>query len=125
MPRRHESGQSTVELALLLPVLVFLALVLVQVGSLASDNVRLWHAAREAARVGSVDDDPAAIRAAADRAGLSPISVRVEPDPQSRVQGEPLTVRVTYRPVARVAVLGRLLDGLDMSASATMRIEQP
>lgn len=121
----RESGQATIELALLLPVVVFLALVLVQIGLLASDNVRLWHAAREAARVGSVDDDPTAIRDAADRSGLSPISVRVEPVPQDRVQGEPLTVYVTYRPVTRVPLLGRLMGGLEMSATAAMRIEQP
>lgn len=122
---RTESGQATVELVLLLPVLVFLALVLVQIGLLASDNVRLWHAAREAARVGAVDDDPTAIRDAAERAGLAPISVRVEPIPQARVQGDPLTVYVTYRPVARMPLLGRLLGGVEMSAIATMRIEQP
>lgn len=125
MPGERESGQATIELALLLPVLVFLALVIVQMGLLASDNVRLWHAAREAARVGSVDDDPAAIQDAADSAGLSPISVRVEPVPQDRIQGEPLTVYVTYQPGARVPVLGRFMDGLEMSAAATMRIEQP
>jgi Flp pilus assembly protein TadG len=125
MSGERESGQATIELALLLPVLIFLALVLVQIGLLASDNVRLWHAAREAARVGSVDDDPAAISDAADHAGLSPISVRVEPLPQDRVQGEPLTVHVTYRPGTRIPVLGRLIGRTELSATATMRIEQP
>jgi hypothetical protein len=120
-----QRGQATVELALCLPMLVVLAGLLIQVGSLTVDRTRVWHAAREAARVAVVDPDEVAILAAAERGGLRGLSVKVEPPPQERIQGDPLEVVVTYHPESRVPLLGRLLEGTVMTATAAMRIEQP
>lgn len=125
MLARRQQGQATVELALLLPFVALFAWALVELGSLALDNVRLWHAAREAARVGAVDPDPAAIRQAAEATGLRPIAVSVQPGTESRIQGEPLTVDVTYRPAFSAPLIGNLLEGIVMTARATMRIERP
>jgi hypothetical protein len=122
---RSDHGQATVELALLLPVVALLAWALVEFGSIAVDNVRLWHAAREAARVGAVDSDPSAIRDAAERAGLRPLEIDVRPDAEARMQGEPLTVRLVYRPASRAPLIGNLVEGITLTADATMRIEQP
>lgn len=113
------------ELALLLPFVALLAGCLVEIGCLATDKVRLWHAAREAARVGAVDGDPKAIREAAEAAGLRPLEVRVDPGSEARIQGEPLTVAVSYRPATKVPVIGSLLGRDVMTAEASMRIEQP
>lgn len=123
--RRSQRGQATVELALCLPLVALFAAVLVAIGSLATDHVRVWHAAREAARVAVVDPDQTAIDEAAAGAGLDGIEVEVEPLPEARVQGEPLTVRVTYVPHPTVPLVGWIFDGLVMKAQATMRIEQP
>lgn len=120
-----QTGQATIELALVLPLLVVLFVVLVQIGTVASDHVRLWHAAREGARVAVVDDDPDEIRAAAERSGLRGLDLEVSPEAHERIRGEPLTVSVSYRPVADVPLIGSLLSGIVMHASATMRIEQP
>lgn len=120
-----QRGQATVELALLLPFVALFAWALVELGSLATDNVRLWHAAREAARVGAVDPDPAAIREAAEASGLHPIEVGVRPGPEGRIQGEPLTIDITYRPEFTAPLIGDLLDRIVMTAEATMRIERP
>lgn len=125
MTIRAQKGQATVELALLLPVVALLAWALVEVGAVAVDNVRLWHAAREAARVGAVDADLSAITDAAEGSGLRPIELTVRPDAEDRVQGEPLTVRVAYRPSSRAPLIGALLEGVVLTAGATMRIEQP
>ena len=125
MTARSQQGQATVELALLLPVVALLGWILVELGALATDNVRLWHAAREAARVGVVDPDPAAIVEAARASGLSPIEVKVQPGPEERIQGEPLTVGVTYRPSFDAPLIGRIVTGLVLRADATMRIERP
>ena len=56
-----ERGQTTVELALALPVVMFVVAALVEVGFLVSDQVRLAHAAREAARVEVVERDRAPV----------------------------------------------------------------
>ena len=52
--RRDDRGQATVEVALMLPVLVILAMALVQVGLVARTTVLVHHAAREGARAAAV-----------------------------------------------------------------------
>ena len=122
---RSEHGQATVELALCLPILAVLIALLVEAGGLATDHVRLWHAAREAARVAVVEPDVSQARSAAQRAGLDGIEITIEPATDARVRGEPLTATVLYRPAGRVPLVGRLLTGIVMRAQATMRIERP
>ncbi len=120
-----EDGQASVELALCLPILAVLIALLVEAGGLATDHVRLWHAAREAARVAVVEPDESQARSAAERAGLEGIELSIEPATDARVRGEPLSATVTYRPAGRVPLIGRLLTGIVMRAEATMRIERP
>lgn len=122
---RDERGQATVELALCLPVLVLVVAALVELGLLAGDRVRLWHAAREAARVGAVDPDVQHMIDAAERAGLHPIEVAVTPETSGRRPGESLTVSVAYSPEGHIPLLGAVLAANEMKARATMRIEQP
>jgi Flp pilus assembly protein TadG len=120
-----QSGQSTVELALCLPLVAIVLGVVVQVGVIARDHVRVWHAAREGARVAAVDPDAGAVTEAAEGSGLEPLTVSIEPEVIDRRQGEPVTVRVAYSPSVRVPVIGRLFDDLSLDAEASMRIEQP
>ena len=122
---REETGQSTVELALCLPLVAIVLAVVVQVGVVARDHVRVWHAAREAARVAAVDADEASVTEAAESVGLEPITVSIDPARIDRRQGEPVTVRVEYPPSIRVPVVGRLFEDLTLDAEASMRIEQP
>lgn len=122
---RGETGQSTVELALCLPLVAIVLAVVVQVGVVARDHVRVWHAAREAARVAAVDADEAAVIEAAESVGLESITVSIDPARIDRRQGEPVTVRVEYPPSIRVPVVGRLFEDLTLDAEASMRIEQP
>ena len=122
--RTNERGQSTVELALCLPLVVLLLAAIVEIGSVAIDHVRVWHAAREAVRVAAVDADETTIRRAAESAGVEPITVQVSPRAIYRRQGEQVTVRVSHPAAGAVPLLGRLFD-IDLTAAATMRIEQP
>jgi hypothetical protein len=98
---------------------------LVEIGLLAGDQVRLWHAAREGARIAVVDPAMDGIVAAAESAGLEPLEVDVTPGPAGRRPGEALTVAVTYQPRSRVPLLGALFERTELHAAATMRIEQP
>jgi hypothetical protein len=123
--RKGECGQATLELALGLPLLALLLAGLVEVGLLVSDQTRIWHAAREGARVAIVDPDAADAVAAAERSGLKPLEVEISPAPQFRRQGDALTLKVAYAPRARVPLFGILLRRLELKAQATMRIEHP
>ena len=123
--KSNEDGQSTVELALCLPLVVLVLLFVVQVGMVVLDHVRLWHAAREAARIAAVDPDADNIRRAAEGAGVRPIDVDVTPEPIYRRQGEPVTVTVSYAPSSHVPFIGALFDDLEITREASMRIEEP
>jgi hypothetical protein len=120
-----EEGQSTVELALCLPVVALVLAALVEIVLLGGDQVRLWHAAREAARTAVVDPDPAAVSAVVRRSGLEGVRVRVSPEAGHRVAGRPLTVTLSYGPAPGIPMLRRVLAPLTLEASTTMRIEVP
>ena len=118
---RDHSGQATVELALILPLVLALALVLVQVGLVASDAVRVTHAARNAARAASVGlDDEAVRRAASEGSGLvaSRLTVTI-----SRAGGR-VTVRVTYRCPTGVPLVGTIAPEIVLRDQLTMRVEE-
>lgn len=122
--RPADRGQSTVELALVLPVVVLLLLAVLQVGLVARDVVLVTHAAREAARAAAVEGRPgAAQRAAVASSGLDPgrLEVRVDMPP-----GQPPRARVTlvYRSATSVPLVGALLRDQILRSAATMRVEQ-
>jgi hypothetical protein len=121
----EERGQATVELALCLPLIALLLAAVVEIAMVAADQARLLHAAREAARIAVVDDDPAEIRGAAEGSGLEGIELTVTPRSDLRRQGDPLTVHLGYKPPARTPIVGILIRRITLRAEATMRIEQP
>ena len=124
-PSGGDGGQATLELALCLPLAAFLLAAVAETGLLVGDQVRLWHAAREAARSAVVDPDPDAARRAVERAGLEGAQVHVSPSGAGRSAGEPLTVRLRLRPGGRTPLVGALFSSIDLHAEATMRIELP
>ena len=121
--RRDERGQAAVELALCLPLLVALALLLVQVGLLVRDQVVVVHAAREAAREAAVSPgrEPArhaALRSTRLSADRLDVDVGRRGRPGSRVE-----VEIRYRAPTDVPLVGHLLPDVDLTASAAMRVE--
>ena len=115
-----ELGQATVEFALMLPLVVLLLLAVFQTALVVRDYVATVHAAREAARAASVDRDPSAARAAAQRVLRD---ARVDVGPRPRV-GEPVRVEVTYRSRTDLPMVGLLFPDPELHATATMRAER-
>lgn len=120
----REDGQATLELALCLPVLALVFAGLVETSLLAVDQVRVWHAAREAARASAVEPDPSAARDAAEGAGLRGVEVAVEPGAEERSPGRPTTVHVSYPYDSKVPLVGPVFERFVLEADATMRIER-
>ena len=117
----RQGGQATVELVLVLPVVVVLALMVAQAAVLARDQLLVVHASREAARAAAVEADPAsARRAATDASSLDQdrlaTSVRGRSDRGSRV-----AVTVTYRAPTSVPLVGRLLGDITLRALEVLR----
>jgi TadE-like protein len=122
---RGERGQTTVEFALCLPLVIFVIAAVVEIGLIVGDQVRLWHAAREAAREAVVDDDPEAAVEAARRAGFDSLDVTFDPEPPYRRQGAPLTVKVVYDRPGAMPLVGSIFGRIRLESAATMRIERP
>ena len=117
---RREAGQSTVEFALLLPLIVFAALAVLQVGLIVRDHVAVVHAAREAARAASVDPDPGrAVKAARRTLPDAEVQVGARPD-----VGEQIAVEVSYRSVTDLPLVGALFPDPTLRAESVMRVER-
>ena len=123
--RGHEErGASAVEFALVLPLLLVVALALVQVGLLV-DRLLVEAAARAGARTAAVDPDQGAIADAVARSApdLDPGALTVAVV-RAGTQGDPVTVAVGYTAAIRVPFIGWLIPhGVEMTSTATDRQE--
>ena len=118
-----DEGQSSVELALVLPLVALLLLLVVQVGVVAYRQVLVVNAAREGARAAAVepvDVDEAAVRAA-ERAGpLDPTRLTIDASEDDGL----IRVEVSYVEPTDVALIGALLPDVTLEAQVTMRVER-
>ena len=115
-----QSGQATVEFALVLPLVILLILAVLQTALVVRDYVATVHAAREAVRAASVDRRP---DAAADAARRVLARVHVEVGTRPAVGG-PIRVEVTYTSHTDLPLVGVLFPDPELRASATMRAER-
>ena len=119
---RRSSGQATVELALVLPLIAFVALAIGQVALIGRARIMVTHAARAGARVAAVggsDADVGREVAAAGRFDPARLEVTVH-----RI-GASVEVKVDYLVPTVVPIVGPLIDNVTMVAVATMPLERP
>jgi len=121
---RHERGQATVELVLVLPVVVALALAVVQVGVVVRDRLLVSHVGREAARAAAVEPTAEAATAAARQAtSLASDRLAVIVGGGSIAPGDRLMVTVRYQAPTTVPLVGLLVPDVMMEATVTVRVE--
>jgi len=115
-----DDGQATVELALVLPILVVLALLLVEVGTVARTAVLVHHSAREGVRVAAVGGSIRRVEEAVyGSSGLSPADTEVE-----RVVADRwVTVTVIHLVRTEAPLIGPLLPDVVLDAEASMFLE--
>jgi len=122
LPRAGRScgGQATVEVALLLPIVVLLALAIGQVALVAQARVLVTHAAREGARVAAVGESDRTVRdivierSTLDRDRIDVVVAR---------RGSTVEVTVRYVDPTDVALVGPLIGSVELVAVAVMRLE--
>jgi Flp pilus assembly protein TadG len=120
-----ERGSAAVEFALVLPLVLLMALALLQVGLLVKDRLILEDAARAGAREAAVDTDDGQVRSSVVQAavGLDPDALEVVVDRQGG-SGSPVTVRLTYHDGVAIPLVAWLFpDPIDLGAEITMRQE--
>ena len=119
------SGQATVELVLVLPVVVLALLLVVQVGLVARAQVLVVDAAREGARAAAVDGPDAASGAASTTPGLTGDRLAVSTERVPGRSGDLVRVVVRYRAPTDVPLVGALLGEPTLHAVVVMRSEDP
>lgn len=116
-----DSGQATVEFALVLPLAIGSLLLVVQVLIVVLSQISLQHEARISVRAAAIAADPAAAARSAvqDNDPQSPSTVVVETT--ERV----VTVFLTRQIPIVIPILGRLWPDIEISARLTMALEPP
>jgi Flp pilus assembly protein TadG len=121
-----DRGTAVVEFALVLPLILMVALALVQVGLLARDRLLVESAARAGARAAAVEADQGAVRRAAGGAAPGLRSERMTLSvARSGTRGDPVTVTVGYQDAVVVPFVRWLFPrgSVAMRTSTTARQE--
>jgi Flp pilus assembly protein TadG len=116
-PHHKGRGQATVEFALMAPLVVLCALLLLATLSVCLDTLRLNDIARSAVRSAITSDNPS--EAATAIADLSHVSAITITDESTGL----VTVHATMK--KRFPLLGRWLPSLSLHGTATMMREPP
>lgn len=123
---KNDRGQTLVEFALILPVLLLLVIGMMDFGLIINQHMIMAEAAREGARSaalgGSNSTVTTVVRTAASQINTNQLTVTIVPA-DTRIRGDSVTVRVTNP--ARITQLVRPFfpDGFVVQGSATMRVE--
>jgi Flp pilus assembly protein TadG len=120
-----QRGSAAVEFALILPLVLIMALALVQLGLLVKDQLVVEESARAGARQAAVNtDDESARQAALDAAvSLDPERMDVSIS-RAGGAGSPTTVEVIYHAPVSVPLVDWLFPtAIDLSSLAVMRQE--
>jgi Flp pilus assembly protein TadG len=122
---KGERGTATAEFALVLPLVLLMALALVQVGLLVKDQIVVEEAARAGAREAAVTTDDAEARDAAIAAAVSldTDQLEVTVDREGGV-GSAVNVTVVYHAPIDIPLVSWLFPAdVDVTGVATMRQE--
>ncbi len=120
-----DCGQATVEFALTLPFLFLFSLCVVQVGSVANDQLVLNHAAQTAARAVSLADitpemaQEVAVMTIEREITLQDLQI------EATLDNDSARVEVNYHRDLAVPIIGKLLGSVALQASATMPRQTP
>jgi Flp pilus assembly protein TadG len=122
---RGSKGQATVELALVLPILIWLLVGMVDVARMANAYLIIQHASREAVRLGitGAADSLVAQRALDSAVTLDTTQLTISISPAgTRTTGSDITVTVNYN-YHVLALMGIIGTDIPLSAQLTARVE--
>ncbi|HEY0829299.1 MAG TPA: TadE/TadG family type IV pilus assembly protein [Bacilli bacterium] len=125
--RHNEQGQSIVEFALLLPVLLLLLCGTIDFGRILYTYMNMNMATQEAVRLGGLGSGDAEIRAFTldylDPADPAAVVVNITPAQASRDSGDYVTVTVSTPYEYMTPVISSILPALTINTDSTIRVE--
>lgn len=116
---KPDSGQATVELALVMPLIIGLLLIILTAGLVVRDQLAVWHAASAGARAASISpDSPDAVQQAVEsEVQLRPIHLRIVRE------GDLITVEAKYPRTIGLWLFKFITPPLILSATVTMHVQ--
>jgi len=116
---KDDSGQATVEIALVMPLIIGLIVIILITGILVRDQLAVWHAASAGARAASISpDSPDVVQQfVEDEVGLRPLHVQIVRD------NELVTVTVLYPRTINLWIFKYIIPPLTLSAAVTMHVQ--
>ena len=114
-----DSGQATVELALVMPLIIGLLLIILTAGLVVRDQLAVWHAASAGARAASISPDlPDAVQQAVEsEVQLRPIHLQIVRE------GDLITVEAKYPRTIGLWLFKFITPPLTLSATVTMHVQ--
>lgn len=124
---RNRRGQSMVETALILPIILLILLGILEFGRILSAWMIITHASREGARVSSLGGTTMQVEERVDAVSktldLTDITVIIAPS-GTLARGDMVTVTVTYNIDLMTPLIGAIVgDTVPMNAETVMRLE--
>jgi Flp pilus assembly protein TadG len=125
---KNNKGQSLVELAILLPVLLLILMGIFEFGRVMNNYLIITQLAREGARAASVGKEDTeiiqVINSFSNTLDTSKLTVNISPEISSRKRGTDVTVTVGYDVDIIVPIIETLVpDPLHIEAQTIMRVE--
>jgi len=116
---KPDSGQATVELALVMPLIVGLLLIILTACLVVRDQLAVWHAASAGARAASISpDSPEVVQQAVEsEVQLRPVHLRIVRE------GDLITVEAKYPRTIGLWLFKFITPPLILSATVTMHVQ--
>jgi Flp pilus assembly protein TadG len=125
---KNERGQSMVEFAVMLPLLILIVMAILEFGMIMNSYLAINNAAREGARlgiVGGTDDQIRSIILSTSPSLTSQdLTIVITPDSLSRKSGDTLKITLHYNFHLTIPIISSLLNNLVvLNAVTSMRVE--
>jgi Flp pilus assembly protein TadG len=125
---KNQKGQSLVEFAIILPIILLLLMGIVEFGMMLNSYLTIQNVTREGARLGIVGGSDVEIKTLITTISpnLTPadLTVNITPSEASRNSGDTLTVSVTYNYHMTVPIISALFNNLMvLRAQTSMRLQ--
>lgn len=125
---KNEKGQSLVEFAIVLPILLLIVMGIAELGMMLNSYLTAQNISREVARLGSVgatdSDIQNMITSNSTNLDSQNLSVSINPIQGNRISGDTLTVVVTYDYHLTVPIISGIFNNdVVLKSQTSMRIE--
>lgn len=126
MKRKNEKGQSLVEFALVVPLVILILMAIIEFGFMFNAYITISNASREGARLGALGSNDTAVvtRVVDTSVALDPGKINVTITPANRSRGDMIRVQVNYDYVLITPIISSVLSPfIDLEAETVMRVE--